>query len=310
MGYLVALEGGGTRSQAVLMDSQGQAIQSKSSAPVNTNFVTREQATQAVVTAVHGVLESSRIHGSQVDYFISSIVGPAFGEETFGELCPHAVFRSYGEMRVVFARAGIYRPHGVSVVAATGATTWSIRSDDHREVYLGGWGSLLGDEGSAYALGLFGLRAAVRAFEERAAAPTSLLEAVCQYFGVNRDHFRKELCELAYQKPLNRTEIAGFAAIVSQLAGRGDPLAAQLTRKVAIDLTSLALTASKRLFSPTETFHVVIAGGLTHAGELIMSPFQEGFQKEFPNAVIKIGRDEPAVALGRLALYDIKEEMC
>ena len=309
-GLLVALEGGGTRSQAVLMDATGRVLQIADSSAVNTNFVPFEQAQRAVVSAVQGVLQSAGAHGDEVSTFVSSLVGPDFGAETFGELCPQVVYRKYGELRVVFARAEIYRPHGVGVVAATGATTWGVRADDHREVTLGGWGALLGDEGSAYAVGLLGLRGAVRAFEQRALAQTALVEAICQYFDLTLENFQQELIFRAYQKPWSRTEIARVASVVTRLATQADPLALRITTKVANDLAELALSAARRLFSAGESFDVVLAGGLINAGEVILTPFRQAFLNEYPQACIQIGREAPAIALGRLALYDIKEESC
>jgi hypothetical protein len=58
------------------------------------------------------------------------------------------------------------------------------------------------------------------------------------------------------------------------------------------------------LFDPAETFDVVVAGGLTNAGDLVLGPLRSQMAQAFPNAVIKIGVDEPAAALGRLALFD------
>ena len=311
-GYLLCLEGGGTRSQAVLMTFDGRVIQLSESSDVNTNFVPFEQAQQAVLTAVRRVLQAAEVQGEEVFLFVSSLVGPRFGIETFGDLCPYATYRYYVERDVIFARAGIYRPHGVAVVAATGATAWGLRADDGREVAMGGWGSLLGDEGSAYALGLSGLRAAVRSYEGRDPTPTHLVEAICQHYGLARENFHRGLIRLAYQKPLSRAEIAGLAVVVTRLAAQNDPLAACITAKAAGDLAALALHAARQLFRPEEAFEMVIAGGLVKAGDLILSPLREGLAQEFPKATWKIGSEQPAVALGRLALYDyfIQEESC
>ena len=47
-GYMLALEGGGSRSQAVLIDDAGKVLQSVSSSDVNINFTSFEQAQHAV----------------------------------------------------------------------------------------------------------------------------------------------------------------------------------------------------------------------------------------------------------------------
>jgi N-acetylglucosamine kinase-like BadF-type ATPase len=302
---LLALEGGGTRSQAAILDFDGQVVRISASADVNTNFTTFQAAEEAVLSAVSGVLQQARLPGESITHCVSALVGPRFGPELLGKLIPYARYHYYGERHVVFARAGIYRPHGVAVVAATGATSWGIRGDDGRQVAFGGWGSLLGDEGSAYAAGLLGLRTAVRAFEGREPDSTHLVEAVCQHLGLTLETFHPELVRLAYQKPLSRAEIAGLAVVVTRLAAEGDAPAVRIMAKVANDLANLALHAARQLFSPEESFDVAAAGGLLNAGDMLLNPLRAGLAYEFPHARLIVGIEAPAVALGRLAIHDI-----
>jgi N-acetylglucosamine kinase-like BadF-type ATPase len=226
--YLLALEGGGTRSQAALLGESGKVLVMRDSSDVNTNFVPFKLAQKAVLHAVQGVLESAAVSGEAVMSVASALVGARFEKETFGNLLPNAAYLTYGERDVIFARAGIYTPHGIGVVAGTGATAFGVRDDDGRQVFMGGWGSLLGDEGSAYALGLQGLRAATRLYEGRITTPSHLVEAICQHFALHESSFRQELVRLAYQKPLSRAEIASLAAVVARLA-RGDEVAVMTT---------------------------------------------------------------------------------
>src|SRR5512140_888269 len=83
-------------------------------------------------------------------------------------------------------------------------------------------------------------------------------------------------------------------------------MAGCIVTKVADDLSNLALHAARRLFQAQESFDVVIAGGLVQAGEIILAPLRQKLAGEFPLAVLHIGAEMPAVALGRLALYHIR----
>ena len=107
-GHLLALEGGGTRSQAVLMNNEGKVLETVLSSDVNTNFTSFEQAQQAVQAAVRDVLLKAEVPGIEVSLCVSALVGPRFGGETYGDLLPKAVYHYYNEMDVVFARAKIY----------------------------------------------------------------------------------------------------------------------------------------------------------------------------------------------------------
>jgi len=303
--FMLALEGGGTRSQAAILDFKGRCLQISDSADVNTNFTSHQAAEEAVLSAISGVIRQAGISGEDITHFASALVGPRFGPELLGKILPHASYRYYGEREVVFARAGIYRPHGVAVVAATGATSWGVRNDDGRQIAFGGWGSLLGDEGSAYAAGLLGLRLAVKAYEGRASSPTRLVEAICQHLGLTRETFHSGLVHLAYQKPLSRAEIAALASVVTGLAAQGDALALRIVAKVAGDLAALALHAARQLFTAEESFAVAAAGGLLNAGAMIVDPLRLGLEREFPRARLVIGSEAPAIALGKLAISNL-----
>jgi N-acetylglucosamine kinase len=304
-GFMVTLEGGGTRCQAAVMDDNGRVRHIIDAGGVNTNFVSYQKAQEAAWQAVSGALGAVGVAGEQVHLIVLALVGPRFGPELFSELLPNTSYQYFNERDVVFARAGIYTLHGVAVVAGTGATAWAIRSDDGRQAFIGGWGALLGDEGSAYAVGLLGLRAAVRAFERRETQPTRLVEAVCQHFGIKAENFRPELVHLAYQKPLSRAEIAALAVLVTRLASEGDVVACRIVQKAAGDLAGLGLHAARQVFQQNEIFPMVAAGGLCNAGEMILKPLQDGLVRDFPNASFQVGNEAPAVALGRLALYGL-----
>jgi N-acetylmuramic acid 6-phosphate etherase len=308
---LLALEGGGTRSQAALLDRRGQVLTVAPAADVNTNFTPYAQAQAAVRSAVATALQQAGRDGEEVAHVARALVGPRFGPETLGDLLPNARYHDYTERDVVFARAGLdaSQAHGVALVAATGATAFARRADDGRQVSLGGWGSLLGDEGSAYALGLLALRTAARAAEGRAPAPTGLVQALTEHFSIDPQHFKGGLIQVAYgsadRPALTRAQIGSLAPLVTGLAAGGDVLAGRLVDKVAADLAALALHAARRLFCGQDAFDVVVSGGLVNGGERVLAPLRAGLAVEFPLAVLRLGSLDPAVALGRQALIDL-----
>lgn len=305
-GWIIALEGGGSRSQAVAVDPQGTIRGSGLAQDVNTNFTPFESARAAVRTAVTEALASAGITGADIHLLVSALVGPRFGAETFADLLPNAYYRYYNEAQVVFARGGIYDPNGIAVVAATGATAWGRRKEPAKTYACGGWGSLLGDEGSGYDLGHSALRAACKAAEGRLGLPTRLPEALSHHFGFPPETFRHQMVVRAYQPPLTRAEIAGIAPVVARLAHEDDPAALAVLARVAADLSALALHAASQLFSPHETFDLVVAGGMTNIGDLYLAPLREGFAQRYPLVTLKIGTEDPAEAVAKLARHDVQ----
>ena len=302
---LLCLEGGGTRCQAALLDMAGTVLGTSQSTDVNTNFVSQQAAQTAIKTAVEEVLAASGVAGDQVSHFASALVGTRVGSELLDALLPNARYHACNERDVVFARAGFYEPHGVAVVAATGATAWGVRSDDGRQFSCGGWGSLLGDEGSAFAAGLRLLRVATRLYEGRIVTPSRVVPELCRHFGLTLENFRSGLCDVAYQPPMTRAEVAGLAPLATRLAADGDKVALQIVQRVAADLAELVLHATTHLFEADERFDVAAAGGLFSAGALVVDPLKSRLTEAFPRARLRLGTEEPAIALGRLVLHDV-----
>jgi N-acetylglucosamine kinase-like BadF-type ATPase len=299
---LLAVEGGGSRTQAVILDATGACLGLGLSGDINTNFVAGERAAASVAEAVDRALAAADVSGKPIQHVALGLVGAPLLDGLLSRVASDAEVSSYNERDVVFARAGRYTVHGVGAVAATGASAWARRDDDGRETATGGWGALLGDEGSAYAAGLLGLRAVARAVDGRAEA-TTLTDAAASHFGLPRLALKHGLVELAYGKPLGRADIAQFARCVTAVAAAGDPTATRIVAKVAADFAALPLHVARLLFDSAEAFPVVIAGGLLAAGEMMRAPLAARLAAEFPLARLEIGAEEPAIALGRLALH-------
>jgi len=297
---ILALEGGGTRSQSALLDSKNETLACAIANDVNTNFTSVDMAKKAIHTLVQNTLTQAGVSGTQVR--LVAVALPLFDDtlQMLKTVCPSAEIWRSNERDVVFARAGEYFPHGAGVVASTGATGWAVRRDAHREVFTGGWGSLLGDEGSAYAVGVNGLRSITRCLDGRE-VPSLLVDALCEHFGITPANVRGELVQLAYHKPLSRQDIAGFARVVTRVAYQGDAVANRIVQKAARDLAGLGINAASQLFTAEETFSVVVSGGLFNAGEILLTPVSQQIRAVFPHIVFSHGSEDPAVALAKLA---------
>src|SRR5262249_36134598 len=112
---------------------------------------------------------------------------------------------------------------GVALVAGTGSISWG-RAPDGRTARAGGWGSLLGDEGSAYALVLAALRTMACAADGRVRA-TALTERLLQAMGLPS---AQALIAAVHGGSWDRTRLAGLAPLVLETAREGDATAVAL----------------------------------------------------------------------------------
>jgi len=156
------------------------------------------------------------------------------------------------DARLVLAAAGVAT--GIAVVAGTGSSVYGLGRAGH-EVKVGGWGHLLGDEGSAHDIGRAALRAVAQAADGRGPA-TRLTEDITRALGVSVAEELRERCYPA----ASVSEVAGLAAVVLDLASE-DGVAASILRAAAADLALAVAVCDERMQEPHSSPRVIVAAG-------------------------------------------------
>jgi glucosamine kinase len=151
------------------------------------------------------------------------------------------------------AHAG--RP-GVIVITGTGTIAFGMDSSG-RTARAAGWGWLIGDEGSAFAIGRAGLRAACHAHDGTGPA-TSLSELVVQHFGIVNLHDVKRIISAP---DFGAKGFAALAAVVSQAAERGDAVAIEIIREAGLALAQQTAAVVGKLDFGAEPVPVAPLGG-------------------------------------------------
>lgn len=163
---------------------------------------------------------------------------------------PCARVRVVHDSQLILAAAGVM--DGIALISGTGSVAWGRRGD--RQTRTGGWGYLLGDEGSGYWVAREAVRRSLTRVDhgEPADRLGQQLAADCglQFPGQLLDHF--------YAQP-DRRYWAGRARVVFELASDGDAVSRQIVDQAGAALAGLAVAVGNRLGSKGP---VVLAGGL------------------------------------------------
>jgi glucosamine kinase len=198
------------------------------------------------------------------------------------------------DARLVLAAEGL--DAGVSLIAGTGSVAWGRRADG-TEARAGGWGYLLGDEGSGYRVALDAVRHALDRMD--AGAPvdpltTALLDS-CGLAGPD------ELIDFVYSRQ-DRRYWAERAAVVTGLAAQGDPAAGVIIDAAADALAALATRVLGRLHLPGP---VVLGGGFAVHQPLL----QRAVCERLAGTEVRVLTHAPAVGAVRLAAALPRPEM-
>jgi len=298
---VAAIDGGGTKTVFIIADSSGRILGMGKGGPVNALFVPEDTAVESVRSAAKGGLEQAGFEEMadgplHLGAVYASVPGASRGiiEAGLSGLGSYDALKVEGDDHATF-RGAFPEGYGVSVLAGTGSFAIG-RSPDGKTLTAGGWGPLLGDEGSGYAIGLAGLRAVALASEGRCEA-TALTGMALEMFEVERarDIIRAGLV---------REKIAGFATSVSLAASQGDNIACRILADAGRDLGLLGGHILKGLGMLGQGCTVVLSGGVSRAGGALVNSFESTLKAIDESCVIAPPKLSPAGGALLLA-YDM-----
>lgn len=143
---------------------------------------------------------------------------------------------------------------GILLVAGTGSVAFG-RAEDGRVERCGGWGMLVGDEGSGYTIARAALSAALQAADGRGQA-TRLLPDLLDHMGLSEP---REIA--SWVGRTEKAQVAALAPRVAQLAEEGDPAALRIVRAAADELVRHVEALLARLAPWSAVVPVVFYGG-------------------------------------------------
>ncbi len=240
--HTIAIEGGATHTRAGLYDDGGALLREAEGGPANPVAYGVYACARTVSALARELLDDippSRAlvcaaFAGAADAPTQRDMAAAIGER----LRPRRVLTTSDLHAMLYANAGT--GPGILVIAGTGAAVLA-RNADGRLLRTGGWGALLGDEGSGYAIAAAALRACARAVD-CVAANTVLVEQLPAAAGLNAfEDF------VHWSATATKKEIAALTPVVAAAAEEGDIAARSCIEEEARRLAALAQVAQERL---------------------------------------------------------------
>lgn len=297
--YTVGIDGGGTKTELVVVDSTGLVAAQTRGGGMNGCFIPKEQCRSNLSQVLADISQLFQ-YMDEVSCVYTVMVGHEF-HALLSEYFPQADLSSVGEYSCALAAGGSMEPRGVVIIAGTGSGV-SGWNGEQNHIGIGGWGMTLGDEGGATDIAVQAFKAAVRARDGRG-AQTELLPELLNYFNIQSLWAMPSA--LSHQT-IMRHEFAGFSAVVSRLADSGDEVAQRIMREAGESLASDAVYVAGRLFQPDDVFPVVLSGGVFQSGRWVIDPIRQAFAGMYPNADVHQVVMPPAQAAALLALRDVQ----
>lgn len=300
-GVFVGVDGGGTHTRAVVGRVGGEVVASGEAGASNPSALGFDVAVAAIEAAVRAAMGGAGVE---------RVAGMALGVAGAGRPADRARLEArlrgldgFPERVVVVQDVALLLPaaglaSGIAIVAGTGSSTFGV-GPDGRTGTAGGWGYLLGDEGSAYAVGRAALRAVGHAADGHGAA-TALTELVSAQLGLAQP---RDLITAVYQSASPRTTIAELAPVVAAAARDGDAVARSILEENGRDLAVAAVALARRL-GLADGAPVVGVGGMLGAGAAFRGALDEELVGGGLARLVELAH-EPVVGALRLATGEV-----
>jgi N-acetylglucosamine kinase len=315
MSSVLGIDGGGSKTVCILMNSFGKVLGRGEAGASNYQSIGTEAALTSIQHAVHAAV----IEGLKLTDTIK-VEAICFGLAGVGRLQDTEVVKDIFESLkncqalpidwavhsscVVICNdafialvGGIGGDVGVAVVAGTGSIVLG-RNSQGKTKRVGGWGYILGDEGSGYKIAVAGMQAALKAYDGREKL-TRIVDDFKQYLGLASI---EDLIEVIYRRGWSVKEIAALALIVDNAAAQGDEVANRIINEAVQELVKATLTVLEALFEPRELMEVVTVGSVWQSKCKIRERFTASVVGRFPGVKVILPRHEPAYGACLLAL--------
>jgi N-acetylglucosamine kinase-like BadF-type ATPase len=197
--------------------------------------------------------------------------------------------------------AGAHDAPGIVIIAGTGSIVYG-RNAAGEAARAGGWGHMVGDEGSGYWIGREAVSAVMRAADGRGPA-TRLTAEILAHFEV-ADVSR--LPRIVYDRDEPRVNVAALGPIVQHVAASGDAVALRILERAVEELSGAARSVTSRLEMRGDAFAFYLAGGAFNVVPWLVHELERRLIEVAPRCEVHLLSDEPAVGAVWLALAEAR----
>ena len=195
--------------------------------------------------------------------------------------------------------AGAGSTPGIVIISGTGSISYG-RNRRGYAARAGGWGHVVGDEGSGYWIGRQALAAVVREVDGRG-PQTCLTGDVLAHFHVSN---AAGLVRTVHIRDVPRPNVATLGPIVQRARDRGDAVAAQILERAAEELVLAAQSVASRLEMRGDAFPFILAGGVFRVVPWLVEELERRLVEVAPRCQVRLLAEEPAVGAVSLALAE------
>lgn len=302
--FVIGMDGGGTNTTVIVSRMDGTVIGKYQLGSLNINGQTYE-STEDTLTANVKELETLQLH---IEICKGICIGAAgiSNEDTtilFTQILRkqgmEGVIKLVGDHETALAGA-LEETTGAILIAGTGSICYGV-NESGAAYRAGGYGHMIDDAGSGYAIGRDILQAVVRQSDGRQ-EQTVLTEKIFQYLRVNTI---EKMITWLYQPNRSKKEIAALAPLLEEGIAAEDKVSKAILNNCVKELTELAKAVLVHFKAPKS---LVVNGSVLLKNKEIYQLFCKHIKKEYPELDIFKMRGNAAEGAVKIILQELNRE--
>jgi N-acetylmuramic acid 6-phosphate etherase len=301
----IGIDGGGTRTRAVVAGADLAPLGRGASGPANAATRPLPRIVETVHEAALDALAAAGVADRAPDGVAIGLAGidsihdrrPLLAalEGVFAR--GRVLLTSDARIALAGASPDALDVPAIVLIAGTGAIAFG-QGRDAATARAGGYGPVIGDEGSGYAIARQGLRAVVREIDGR--GPKTAIRD--RLFATEDVHSITDLLERVYRSEGGAADVAAYFPLILAAAREGDAEARRILAEAALELALDVVTVIRKLGLERESFPVATIGGVFSAGAPLLDPLRAAIAAVAPGAVVGPPAFPPEIGAIRLAL--------
>lgn len=312
MSYILGVDGGGTKTVIRITDFKGLTVSEHITGAGNYKSVGIKSAEINISNGILSAIKQINAESEKI-FFSSSCFGlSGLDSEQDGEIFKKMIFNNEikkyidpkkiiicNDSRIGLA-AGSDSKNAVMIICGTGSNCFGI-NEEGQEAKANGWDYILGDEGSAYELGIKALRSVMRAFDGRG-RKTLLSETILRDLNLNNI---TDLIGWCYNIPFSSERFAALTKTVCKTAELGDKVSIKLlSEEVKEALASISIVAKKLKLTDRE-FDIVYVGSVFRCEKYFRKVLTDKLKEKFPKIIFVPLNDKPVSGAIKMALKNL-----
>ncbi len=288
MRYYIGADGGGTKVITVLFDEELNILSvGKFKGGINLNFEPLEN----VVTHMRGSIAAcvgEQYRGIIVDaVYIAMPTDHALYMKMLSEVVNPLRCVGVGEGASCLY-SGLLQSEGISALSGTGSDVFYIKDGITQTV--GGWGTVLGDQGSGYDVAVHALKAVIKHIDGWG-EPTILTERIAAHYGIGA---YRELVPLVYRTHDARSRITSVVPVVSHAADDGDAVALRILSEAGREMARQTVALIQQYGVPRDA-DAVVSGGVWKSNSAMYDAYVATLGAVYPRVTVHRPLFEPLI---------------